>query len=95
MDVYGMAFLVIIFAMAMGVVWEFFEWGIDLAFGTHEQWGLQDTMKDLLVDTTAGIFIAVIGVQLVKKGKIEKMTGEFGGQLDKRIIQKLDAKSQK
>ncbi len=95
MDVYGMAFLVIIFAMAMGMVWEFFEWGIDLAFGTHEQWGLQDTMKDLLVDTTAGIFIAVIGVQLVKKGKIEKLTGEFGDQLDKSVIQKLDAKFQK
>ena len=28
----------------------------------------------------------------VKKGKIEKMTEEFGEQLDKSIIQKLDAK---
>jgi hypothetical protein len=95
MDVYGMAFLVIIFAMAMGVVWEFFEWGMDLAFGTHEQWGLQDTMKDLLVDTVAGIFIAVIGVQLVKKGKIEKITEEFGDQLGKTVIPKLDAKAKK
>ncbi len=92
MDVYGMAFLVVIFAMAMGVVWELFEWGIDLAFGTHEQWGLQDTMKDLLIDTLAGIVIAVIGVRLVKKGKIEKLTEEFGGQLEKTIIRKLDGK---
>jgi hypothetical protein len=90
MDVYGMAFLVVIFAMAMGVVWELFEWGIDLTFGTHEQHGLQDTMKDLLIDTLAGIAIALIGVRLVKKGKIKKLTEEFGGQLEKTIIRKLD-----
>ena len=93
MDVYAMAFLVVIFAMAMGVVWELFEWGIDLAFGTHEQWGLQDTMKDLLVDTLAGIVIAVIGVKLVKKGELKKFTEEFGDQIDKGIIQKIDSQS--
>ncbi len=91
MDVYAMAFLVVIFAMAMGVVWELFEWGIDLAFGTNEQWGLQDTMKDLLVDTLAGIVIAVIGVKLAKRGELKKFTEEFGDQIDKSIIQKIDS----
>ena len=62
MDVYAMAFFVVICAMAMGVVWELFEWSADLIFGSHEQWGLNDTMKDLLVDTIAGIFIAIFGV---------------------------------
>lgn len=93
MDVYAMAFLVVIFAMAMGVVWELFEWGIDLIFGTHEQWGLQDTMKDLLVDTLAGIVIAVIGVKLVQRGELKKFTKEFGDQIDKGIIQKIDMPS--
>jgi hypothetical protein len=88
MDVYGMAFLVVIFAMAMGVVWELFEWGTDLLLGTHEQRGLQDTMKDLLVDTLAGIVIAVVGVKLAKKGKLKRFTEEFGEQVGEGIIKK-------
>ena len=43
-------------------------------------------MKDLLVDTIAGIFIAIIGVKLVKKGKFQDITGEFGEQIDDRIL---------
>lgn len=88
MDVYGMAFLVVIFAMAMGVVWELFEWGTDLLLGTHEQWGLQDTMKDLLVDTVAGIVIAIVGVKLVQKGQLKQFTEEFGEQVGEGIIKK-------
>jgi hypothetical protein len=88
MDVYGMAFLVVIFAMAMGVVWELFEWTTDLLLGTREQWGLQDTMKDLLVDTLAGIVIAVVGVKLVQRGQLKRFTEQFGEQVDKGIIKK-------
>jgi uncharacterized membrane protein YjdF len=86
MDVYVMAFFVVITAMAMGVVWELFEWSADLIFGSHEQWGLNDTMKDLLVDTVAGIFIAIIGVNLVKRGKFQEITDEFGEQIDDKIL---------
>ncbi|UCE38340.1 MAG: hypothetical protein JSW00_03630 [Thermoplasmata archaeon] len=93
MDLYAMAFLVVIFAMAMGVVWEFFEWGTDLLFGTHEQWGLQDTMKDLLVDTIAGIVIAIIGVKLVQRGELKKLTEELGEQIDESIIKRFDTQS--
>jgi len=86
MNKYAMAFIVIIFTMAMGVIWEFFEWATDILFQTHEQWGLQDTMKDLFIDTIAGIFIAIVGVNLIKKGKFQKITYKLGKQINSRII---------
>ncbi|MDY6932582.1 MAG: hypothetical protein SVJ22_11795, partial [Halobacteriota archaeon] len=85
MDTYALAFVVVIFTMAMGVVWELFEWGIDLLFGIELQWGLQDTMKDLLVDTVAGIIMAVFGVYLVKRGSFDEITKEFGEDLDQTL----------
>ena len=86
MNKYAMAFIVIIFTMAMGVIWEFFEWATDILFQTQEQWGLQDTMKDLFIDTIAGIFIAIVGVNLIKKGKFQKITYKLGKQINSRII---------
>jgi len=86
MNKYAMAFIVIIFTMAMGVIWEFFEWATDILFQTHEQWGLQDTMKDLFIDTIAGIFIAIVGVNLIKKGRFQKITYNLGKQINSRII---------
>ena len=88
MNKYAMAFIVIIFTMAMGVVWEFFEWTTDLLFGTNEQWGLHDTMKDLLIDTIAGIFIAFIGVNMIKSGRFQKLTHKLGKQINSSIINK-------
>lgn len=86
MNKYAMAFIVIIFTMAMGVIWEFFEWATDILFQTQEQWGLQDTMKDLFIDTIAGIFIAIVGVNLIKKGRFQKITYNLGKQINSRII---------
>jgi hypothetical protein len=88
MDIYAMAFVVVIFAMAMGVVWEFLEWALDLFFGTHEQWGLQDTMRDLLVDTIGGIIMAVVGVKLAKSGKLKELLGDLGNQVYNSIIRR-------
>ena len=86
MNKYAMAFIVIIFTMAMGVIWEFFEWATDILFQTHEQWGLEDTMKDLFIDTIAGIFIAIVGVNLIKKGRFQKITYKLGKQINSKII---------
>jgi hypothetical protein len=88
MDKYAMAFIVIVTTMAMGVVWEFNEWATDLIFGTHEQWGLNDTMKDLLVDTIAGIVMALVGVSLIKRGSFKGITKDFGEQVNSNIIQR-------
>jgi len=86
MDKYAMAFVVIIATIAMGVVWEFNEWVTDLVFGTYEQWGYNDTLKDLFIDTLAGIVMALIGVSMIKRGSFDEMTEEFGEQIDKKII---------
>ena len=86
MDTYAMGFLVVIFTMAMGVVWELFEWAIDSVFGMDLQWGLQDTMKDLLVDSIAGVVMGIIGVSLIKRGKLKEITKDFGEQVDHTLI---------
>jgi len=86
MDKYAMAFVVIMTTVAMGVVWEFNEWMTDIIFGTNEQWGYSDTLKDLFIDTLAGIIMAAIGVSMIKRGSFDEMTEELGEQIDKRII---------
>ena len=86
MDKYAMAFVVIITTIAIGVVWEFNEWITDLVFGTHEQWGYSDTLKDLFVDMIAGIFMAAVGVSMIKRGSFDELTEDLGEQIDKRII---------
>ena len=85
MDKYAMAFFVVMTTMAMGVIWEFNEWTTDLIFGTNEQWGLQDTMTDLLIDTTGGIIIAIVGVNMIKKGGLQIMTRDLGKWFDSQI----------
>ncbi len=88
MDKYAMAFVVIITTVAMGVVWEFNEWITDIIFGTHEQWGYTDTIKDLFIDMLAGIVMAAIGVNMIKRGSFDEMTGKFGEQIDKKIFKR-------
>ena len=92
MDKYALAFIVVIFTVAMGVVWEYNEWVTDLIFGTKEQWGYNDTIKDLFIDMLAGIVMAIIGVNLIKKGKLDDMTEDLGRQIDEAIIKKLENK---
>ena len=43
-------------------------------------------MKDLFIDTIAGIFIAIVGVNLIKKGRFQKITYNLGKQINSRII---------
>lgn len=88
MDTYVMAFFVVITAMAIGVVWEFMEWTADLYLGAWSQRGNQDTMGDLLVDTLAAIVVAVVGVLLVKRGKMGKMTDGLGKFVDPKARKK-------
>ena len=88
MDKYAMAFVVVVFTMAMGVVWEFFEWSIDMVFGTTEQLGLYDTMKDLLIDTFAGLFMAFIGVNLIKRGKFQNLVDGLDEEFNKSLFGK-------
>ena len=81
-NMYSLAFLVIITTMAMGVVWEFREWSTDLILGWTLQKNIQDTRLDLFVNTMAGIFIAILGVTLIKLGKLQKMTNDLEKEVE-------------
>ena len=86
MDKYSMAFVVVFTTIAMGVIWEFNEWITDIFFGTHEQWGYTDTIKDLFIDMIAGLVMAIIGVAMIKRGSFEELTEDLGEQIDKILI---------
>ena len=90
MNANSMAFMVVIFTIAVGVVWEFDEWISDIIFGTNLQVSLNNTMKDLAVDTIAGIIVAIFGVGWVKKGKFKEITRDFGEEISRKIINKPD-----
>lgn len=50
------------FALAIGALWEIFEFGVDQLFGTNMQKsGLVDTMLDLIVDAGGAVVAAVVG----------------------------------
>ena len=65
------------FSMTVGVIWEFFEYGMDLFFGTDMQKdtiingfvdiGLHDTMKDLLVNFLGAAVFSILGYRHIKK----------------------------
>ncbi len=76
------------FAVSLGVIWEIYEFTMDLIAGTNMQKfmlengekligqaALSDTMKDLIVDTVGAFVIAAAGyVSLIhKKGWVEKL----------------------
>ncbi len=58
-----LAFFIVMFTMAMGVLWEIMEFANDSIAHTMLQYGLTDTMVDLLFDGFAGIIVALAGVQ--------------------------------
>ena len=76
--VYAMAFAVVVITMASGVVWEFAEWVAGMLLGMDFQLCLEDTMMDLLVDTIGGTAMAMVGINLVKEGKLHEMTEDLG-----------------
>lgn len=59
------------FAVALGAVWEIFEFAMDSAFGTNMQKnGLVDTMWDLIVDSAGALIVSLLGFIYLKYGKV-------------------------
>lgn len=64
-----LAVFVFFFALAIGALWEIFEFSMDQAFGFHMQKnGLHDTMWDLIVDAIGGGIAAVAGYFYITRG---------------------------
>lgn len=58
------------FAVALGAVWEIFEFAMDQIVGTNMQKsGLVDTMWDLIVDSIGALIVAILGFIYIKYGK--------------------------
>ena len=73
-NIYALAFAVVVITMACGVVWELGEWAIGKLWGIPFQVDLDDTMIDLLVDTIGATVMAVIGIYLIKNGTLKELT---------------------
>ena len=57
------------FAIAIGTIWEIYEFAMDSFFGLQMQKsGLVDTMWDLIVDTTGAALISSLGYIYLKRG---------------------------
>lgn len=64
-------FIIFCVAVALGVLWEIFEFGMDQIFGfTMQKSGLVDTMSDLIVDAVGAGAIALVGALYLKKGGV-------------------------
>ncbi|MFU8830286.1 MAG: hypothetical protein ACNA8P_12755 [Phycisphaerales bacterium] len=68
------ALFALVFAVAVGAIWEIFEFTMDSLFGTNmqkpmlgDESGLTDTMFDLIVDTVGATIIAAIGYIYMKQ----------------------------
>ena len=87
------------FALALGAVWEIYEFSADALFGTNMQKfalddgtqlvgqdALWDTMKDIIVDTGSALLMSVIGYISLKykKGWVEKLMIRIGHRKNRR-----------
>ncbi|MGH1425256.1 MAG: hypothetical protein ACRBBU_11050 [Pseudooceanicola sp.] len=72
----ALAFFAFCFALAIGAMWEVFEFSMDQAFGTTMQKsGLVDTMGDLIVDTGGALIGAAAGYAWLKEQRLGGLTG--------------------
>ena len=56
------ALFAFVFSIAIGAIWEMFEYGMDSFFGTEMQKsGLTDTMWDLIVNSIGALTISILG----------------------------------
>lgn len=76
-----MAILTFALAVAVGTIWEIFEFSMDWFFGFNMQRsGLVDTMTDLMINAAGAVVAAAIGFYYVRNGD---------SLLGRRLIRKL------
>jgi hypothetical protein len=68
-----LCFFAVIFAMALGVVWEVFEFAVDIvrpeANMQRRETGVVDTMQDLIVDTLGAVVVAAMAWAYLRTGR--------------------------
>ena len=77
MNRWMVGFFVVVFAIAMGALWEMGEYICDFIFGTTEQAGLDDSMVDLMIDSLAGLIVGIIGAIYLKFAPKERFVDDL------------------
>ena len=72
-----LALLIVMLTMAVGVVWELMEYLIDTTTGSHLQYSLDDTMKDMLFDTIGGLLVAAGGAYYLSHTSLDHFVDRF------------------
>ncbi len=90
MDIRAIMIFTIFIAAFLGAIWEIMEWSTDQIFGTHEQNGLDDTMKDLVMDMVGAMLAAMLGAKWIIDGTMKGMTADFGDSLNEKVFEDLE-----
>ncbi len=56
-----LALFIVMFTMAIGVIWELMEYLVDGLTGSYMQYSMTDTMTDLFFDVIGGLLVASVG----------------------------------
>lgn len=91
MDIRALMIFTVIIGAFLGVIWEVIEWSSDVVFATQEQHGLDDTMKDLVMDMVGAMIAALLGAKWIMDGSLRRMTADFGETLNERIFGRMEA----
>jgi hypothetical protein len=89
-----LALFIIMFTMAIGVIWELMEYMVDEFTGSYLQYSLSDTMRDLLFDAIGGLLVASVGSFYLKHTSIDHFVGAL--QVDKakeRVMEALERRA--
>jgi hypothetical protein len=60
----------LVFSLAVGTLWEFFEFSVDQTGVYQSQVGLTDTMMDLLADGAGGVVAAIVSILGRNRGSV-------------------------
>jgi len=92
-----LAFFIIMFTMAIGVIWELMEFANDQLTGSRLQYDLDDTMVDMMFDSLAGFIVGIAGAHylthtaqehFVKSLKVDRARKKIRGIMKKRARSK-------
>lgn len=87
------------FAVTVGVIWEIFEYIMDLIFPALNmqttETGVHDTMNDLIVDTIGAVVVAAMGWAYMRRGRYSFIADAVHGfvRRNPRLLRQGSAKS--
>lgn len=84
-----LALLIVMLTMAVGVIWELMEYMIDVLTGSHLQYSLDDTMKDLVFDAIGGLLVASGGTYYLSHTTVDHFVEGFQMSTAKEKVEQI------